>query len=194
MKIGYARVSTLDQNLDLQIDALNKAGCEKIFTDKISSSKVHRQGLSDALEYVRRGDTLVVWKLDRLCRNIAELLKVSERLKDNGIELQSLTESIDTSTPTGRMYFTILGAMAQMEREQIQERVKAGMAAAAKRGRKAGRPKALTPTKKAAAIDMLKKGMDYPSVAEVVGVPTSTLYRLLPAATINAMITAENQE
>lgn len=136
MKIGYARVSTLDQNLDLQIDALTKVGCEKIFTDKISSSKAHRQGLADALDYIRAGDTLVVWKLDRLCRNITELLKVSEKLKNNGIELQSLTESIDTSTPTGRMYFTILGAVAQMEREQIQERVKAGMAAAAKRGRK----------------------------------------------------------
>lgn len=187
MKIGYARVSTLDQNLDLQIDALTKAGCEKIFTDKISSSKAHRQGLADALDYVRAGDTLVVWKLDRLCRNIAELLKVSEKLKNNGIELQSLTESIDTSTPTGRMYFTILGAVAQMEREQIQERVKAGMAAATKRGRKAGRPKALTPAKKTAAIELLKGGMDYPSVAEVVGVPTSTLYRYLPAATIDSM-------
>lgn len=188
MKIGYARVSTLDQNLDLQIDALTKVGCEKIFTDKISSSKAHRQGLADALDYIRAGDTLVVWKLDRLCRNITELLKVSEKLKNNGIELQSLTESIDTSTPTGRMYFTILGAVAQMEREQIQERVKAGMAAAAKRGRKAGRPKALTPAKKIAAVELLKGGMDYPSVAEVVGVPTSTLYRYLPAATIDSMV------
>ena len=87
MKIGYARVSTLDQNLDLQIDALTKVGCEKIFTDKISSSKAHRQGLADALDYIRAGDTLVVWKLDRLCRNITELLKVSEKLKNNGIEL-----------------------------------------------------------------------------------------------------------
>lgn len=185
MKVGYARVSTHDQNLDLQIDALNKAGCEKIFTDKISSSKAKREGLENALEYVRKGDMLVVWKLDRLCRNTTELLRVSEYLKNNEIELHSLTENIDTSSPAGRMYFTILGAVAQMEREQIQERVKAGLAVAKLRGKKGGRPKTLTNTKKSAALEMLKNGMDYNSVAEVVGVTTKTLYRHLPASKVN---------
>lgn len=194
MKVGYARVSTHDQNLDLQIDALTKAGCEKIFTDKISSAKVKREGLESALEYVRSGDMLVVWKLDRLCRNIYELMQVSKSLEERGIELQSLTESIDTSTPTGRMYFTILGAVAQMEREQIQERVRAGLAAAKLRGKKGGRPKALTSTKKSAALEMLKNGMDYNSVAEVVGVTTKTLYRHLPATKVNLLTLPTKEE
>lgn len=194
MKVGYARVSTLEQNLDLQIDALTKAGCEKIFTDKISSSKAKREGLENALEYVRKGDMLVVWKLDRLCRNTTELLRVSEYLKNHEIELHSLTENIDTSSPAGRMYFTILGAVAQMEREQIQERVKAGIAAAKLRGKKSGRPKALTPAKKSAALELLKNGMPYSQVAEAVGVPTPTLYRYIPAAEINLLTLKEKYD
>lgn len=194
MKVGYARVSTLEQNLDLQIDALTKAGCGKIFTDKISSSKAKREGLESALEYVRKGDILVVWKLDRLCRNTTELLRVSEYLKINEIELHSLTENIDTSSPAGRMYFTILGAVAQMEREQIQERVKAGLAAAKLRGKKSGRPKVLTPAKKSAALELLKTGMPYSQVAEAVGVPTPTLYRYIPAAEINLLTLKEKYD
>ena len=131
--IGYARVSTKEQDLSLQLDALSKYGCDRIFTDKISSVK-ERQGLTDALGYLRDGDTLVVWKLDRLCRSLPDLIKISEQIRTAGAQLVSITESIDTSTPAGRLYFNILGALGQMERELIQERVKAGLAAARRRG------------------------------------------------------------
>ena len=133
--IGYARVSTKEQDLSLQLDALSKYGCDRIFTDKMSSVK-ERQGLTDALGYLREGDTLVVWKLDRLCRSLPDLIKISEQIRTAGAQLVSITESIDTSTPAGRLYFNILGALGQMERELIQERVKAGLAAARRRGRR----------------------------------------------------------
>lgn len=119
--IGYARVSTKEQDLSLQLDALSKYGCDRIFTDKISSVK-ERQGLTDALGYLRDGDTLVVWKLDRLCRSLPDLIKISEQIRTAGAQIVSITESIDTSTPAGRLYFNILGALGQMERELIQER------------------------------------------------------------------------
>lgn len=147
MKIGYACVSTHDQNLDLQMDALQKAGCEKIFTDKISVTKFSREGLNQALEFVRTGDTLVIWKLDRLGRSTSELIKISEDLKQRQIDLQSITEAIDTSMPTGRLFFVILGAIAEMEREVIRERIKSGIAAAKKRGRKSDRPKVMNKDK-----------------------------------------------
>ena len=138
--IGYARVSTKEQDLSLQLDALSKYGCDRIFTDKMSSVK-ERQGLTDALGYLREGDTLVVWKLDRLCRSLPDLIKISEQIRTTGAQLVSITESIDTSTPAGRLYFNILGALGQMERELIQERVKAGLAAARRRGKVPGKPR-----------------------------------------------------
>ena len=138
--IGYARVSTKEQDLSLQLDALHKYGCDRIFTDKMSSVK-ERQGLNDALSYLREGDTLVVWKLDRLCRSLPDLIKISEQIRTTGAGLVSITESIDTSTPAGRLYFNILGALGQMERELIQERVKAGLAAARRRGKVPGKPR-----------------------------------------------------
>ena len=138
--IGYARVSTKEQDLSLQLDALSKYGCDRIFTDKLSSVK-ERQGLTDALGYLRDGDTLVVWKLDRLCRSLPDLIKISEQIRMTGAQLVSITESIDTSTPAGRLYFNILGALGQMERELIQERVKAGLAAARRRGKVPGKPR-----------------------------------------------------
>lgn len=138
--IGYARVSTKEQDLSLQLDALSKYGCDRIFTDKMSSVK-ERQGLTDALGYLREGDTLVVWKLDRLCRSLPDLIKISEQIRMMGAQLVSITESIDTSTPAGRLYFNILGALGQMERELIQERVKAGLAAARRRGKVPGKPR-----------------------------------------------------
>lgn len=182
MKIGYARVSTKDQNLELQLDALNKAGCEKNFTDKISSMRAKRDGLEQALEYVRSGDTLVVWKLDRLCRSTAELLKISATLNEKSVNLLSLTENIDTTTPTGRMYFTILGAIAQMERELIQERVIAGLESARKRGRLGGRPKSMTEAKVKIARQLIESGLSYDEVAENINVPKPTLYKYLPAS------------
>lgn len=188
MKVGYARVSTQDQNLDLQTDALKKAGCEKIFTDKVSGVKFHRQGLNQALDFLRQGDTLVVWKLDRLGRSTAELIKISASLQERKIELQSITESIDTSSPTGRLFFTILGAIAQMEREIIQERIKAGLKAANKRGRKNGRPRVMTKDKKETAIRLLKEGRGYNEVAGIIGVSRSVLYSELPAKVMDSMM------
>ncbi len=185
MKIGYARVSTKDQNLELQLDALDKIGCEKIFTDKISSGKTVREGLEQSLDYVRPGDTLVVWKLDRLCRSTSELVGISKILEEKNVALQSLTEQLDTSTPQGRMYFTVIGAIAQFEREVIRERIVAGLESARKRGRKGGRPKAITDSKKKAAIELLKSGMSYPEVSENLGVALSTLYLHVPASSLD---------
>ena len=181
--IGYARVSTKEQDLSLQLDALNKYGCNRIFTDKMSSVK-ERQGLTDALGYLREGDTLVVWKLDRLCRSLPDLIKISEQIRTAGAQLVSITESIDTSTPAGRLYFNILGALGQMERELIQERVKAGLAAARRRGKVPGKPR-VSEEKLELARRELSAGRTYPEVARILGVHPQTLYRLVPVKSLN---------
>ena len=181
--IGYARVSTKEQDLSLQLDALSKYGCDRIFTDKISSVK-ERQGLTDALGYLREGDTLVVWKLDRLCRSLPDLIKISEQIRTAGAQLVSITESIDTSTPAGRLYFNILGALGQMERELIQERVKAGLAAARRRGKVPGKPR-VSEEKMELARRELSAGRTYPEVARILGVHPQTLYRLVPVKSLN---------
>jgi len=181
--IGYARVSTKEQDLSLQLDALSKYGCDRIFTDKISSVK-ERQGLTDALGYLRDGDTLVVWKLDRLCRSLPDLIKISEQIRTAGAQLVSITESIDTSTPAGRLYFNILGALGQMERELIQERVKAGLAAARRRGKVPGKPR-VSEEKLELARRELSAGRTYPEVARILGVHPQTLYRLVPVKSLN---------
>lgn len=182
-KVGYARVSTKEQDLSLQIDALSKFDCDKVFTDKVSSVK-QRQGLQDALGYLRQGDTLVVWKLDRLCRSLPDLIKISEQIKEKGAELISITESIDTSTPAGRLYFNILGALGQMERELIQERVKAGLTSARKRGRIGGKPR-VSQEKLDLARRELMTGRPYPEVARIIEVHVQTLYRLVPVKSLN---------
>ena len=181
--IGYARVSTKEQDLSLQLDALSKYGCDRIFTDKLSSVK-ERQGLTDALGYLRDGDTLVVWKLDRLCRSLPDLIKISEQIRTAGAQLVSITESIDTSTPAGRLYFNILGALGQMERELIQERVKAGLAAARRRGKVPGKPR-VSEEKLELARRELSAGRTYPEVARILGVHPQTLYRLVPVKSLN---------
>ena len=181
--IGYARVSTKEQDLSLQLDALSKYGCDRIFTDKMSSVK-ERQGLTDALGYLRDGDTLVVWKLDRLCRSLPDLIKISEQIRTTGAQLVSITESIDTSTPAGRLYFNILGALGQMERELIQERVKAGLAAARRRGKVPGKPR-VSEEKLELARRELYAGRTYPEVARILGVHPQTLYRLVPVKSLN---------
>ena len=181
--IGYARVSTKEQDLSLQLDALSKYGCDRIFTDKMSSVK-ERQGLTDALGYLREGDTLVVWKLDRLCRSLPDLIKISEQIRTTGAQLVSITESIDTSTPAGRLYFNILGALGQMERELIQERVKAGLAAARRRGKVPGKPR-VSEEKLELARRELSAGRTYPEVARILGVHPQTLYRLVPVKSLN---------
>lgn len=182
MKIGYARVSTKDQNLDLQIEALEKAGCEKIFTDKISSIK-EKKGLNEAIEYAREGDSLVIWKLDRLCRSIKDLVNVSTVLEEKGITLVSVTENIDTSTPSGRLYYSMLGAFAQLEREHIQERVNAGLKSAVARGRVLGRPK-LDNRKITVAKKLLADGSTYDAVALSLNISKSTLYKYIPASSL----------
>ena len=181
--IGYARVSTKEQDLSLQLDALSKYGCDRIFTDKMSSVK-ERQGLTDALGYLREGDTLVVWKLDRLCRSLPDLIKISEQIRTTGAQLVSITESIDTSTHAGRLYFNILGALGQMERELIQERVKAGLAAARRRGKVPGKPR-VSEEKLELARRELSAGRTYPEVARILGVHPQTLYRLVPVKSLN---------
>lgn len=140
MKIGYARVSTSDQTLDLQEDALKKAGCERIFTDKASGAKTERPGLDQAIKFVRKDDILVVWKLDRLGRSLRHLIDVVAELSSREIGFQSLTEALDTTTPGGRLLFHIMGALAQFERDIIRERTMAGLLAGRARGRLGGRP------------------------------------------------------
>jgi DNA invertase Pin-like site-specific DNA recombinase len=144
MLIGYARVSTYEQTLNLQQDALHKAGCSKIFTDTASGAKTERKGLEAALTYVRKGDTLVVWRLDRLGRSLPHLITTMTSLEERGIGFKSLTENIDTTTSGGKLIFHIFGALAEFERNLIKERTQAGLTAARARGRNGGRPKALT--------------------------------------------------
>ena len=144
MLIGYARVSTQDQTLNLQQDALKKAECSKIFTDTASGAKAERKGLDEALNYVRKGDTLVVWRLDRLGRSLPHLIATMTDLLEQGIGFKSLTENIDTTTSGGKLIFHIFGALAEFERNLIRERTSAGLMAARARGRKGGRPHVLT--------------------------------------------------
>ena len=177
MLIGYARVSTSDQNLDLQLDALKKAGCTKIFHDTISGAKSERPGLDDALAYLRTGDTLTVWRLDRLGRSLKHLIEVINKLNKEDKEFKSLQESLDTATPTGKLIFHVLGALAEFERSLIRERTKAGLAAARTRGRIGGRPRALNAKKMALARSMLKdKSNSVGDVSQALGVSRATIY------------------
>jgi DNA invertase Pin-like site-specific DNA recombinase len=182
MLIGYARVSTADQDLGSQTLALEKAGCGKIFTDTISGAKFERPGLTEALDFARDGDCLVIWKLDRLGRSIKGLIELSADLSARKIDLRSLTEGIDTSTPTGRLMFHILASVGEMERDNIKERTIAGLAAARAKGRiGGGRKPALTPDKIDTARKLLKAGDKPASVAKTLGVGISTFYRHFPA-------------
>jgi DNA invertase Pin-like site-specific DNA recombinase len=181
MLVGYARVSTLDQNPALQIDALKGVGCERIFTEKASGAQRDRPELKAALTYVRAGDTLVVWKLDRLARSMRQLIETVEDLQSRGIELRSLTESIDTATPGGRLVFHIFGALAEFERAVIRERTNAGLQAARERGKQGGRPRRLGPKDLAAAKAMLADPeIRMEDVARRLNVSPATLYRHLP--------------
>jgi DNA invertase Pin-like site-specific DNA recombinase len=178
MLIGYARVSTTDQTLDLQKDALQKAGCERIFTDTASGAKAERTGLDEALNYVRAGDTLVVWRLDRLGRSLKHLIETITALNDRKIGFKSITESIDTTTSGGKLIFHIFGALAEFERDIIQERTQAGLNAARARGRKGGRPKSLTPKKAQMAQALYKdKNNTIDEICKTLNVSRATLYR-----------------
>jgi len=178
MLVGYARVSTEEQNLEMQLDALRQAGTEKVFTDKISSVK-SRPGLDEALAYAREGDTLVVWKLDRLGRTVKGLIDLVGTLQERGVQFRSLTDGIDTSTPAGRFFFHVMAALAEMERELIRERTNAGLAAARARGRQGGRKPKMSDSKVAAAKQLLDAGRPAQEVAEHLGVSRATIYRSL---------------
>lgn len=144
MKLGYARVSTYEQNLDLQLDALKNEGCEHLFSDKVSGVKAKKPNFNKLLEYARAGDTIVVWKLDRLGRSTVQLIELVEELKQRGVHLKSLQESIDTTTAMGNMFFQLMCILAEHERNIIRERTQAGLASARARGRNGGRPKGLS--------------------------------------------------
>jgi DNA invertase Pin-like site-specific DNA recombinase len=180
MLIGYARVSTLDQNPNLQTDALKQAGCEKIFKDKISGTTAERPGLAKAKEILRKGDTLVVWRLDRLGRSLKNLLEWMMWLDQEGVALKSLQENIDTTTSTGKLVFHIFGALAEFERNLIQERTQAGLTSARARGKVGGRPKKLNTDKKALAIKLYnERELSVDKICEMVGVTKPTLYRYI---------------
>jgi DNA invertase Pin-like site-specific DNA recombinase len=175
--LGYARVSTDGQDHALQLDALRAAGCDKVFVETASGTRTDRPELAKLLEQARKGDVLVVWRLDRLARSLRHLIDIADDLNRRGIALRSITESIDTTTPSGRFMFNILGALSSMEREIIVERTRAGLIAAASRGR----PPALDEAQIRAAKAMLASGaMSAAEVAQQLGCAPSTLYRHLP--------------
>ena len=182
MLIGYARVSTQDQTLDLQTDALKQVGCEKLFTDTISGGKSERPGLQEAMNHLRAGDTLVVWRLDRLGRTLKHLIATITDLSDKGIGFKSLQENMDTTTSGGKLIFHIFGALAEFEREVIRERTNAGLQAARARGRLGGRPKlqTLDPKKITLAKQLYDDGnMPVKEICDTLHIGRSTLYRYM---------------
>ncbi len=177
--IGYARVSTDEQTTALQLDALHAAGCAAIHEDSASGASRSRPGLDRAIEDLHAGDTLVVWRLDRLGRSLRDLLDISEMLRERDVALRSLTDHIDTGTAAGRMLYAVLGAVAQFERDVLRERTVAGMRAAKKRGEHIGRPSALSPTQIREAKKMVEHGESPNHVARIFRVGRSTLYRAI---------------
>jgi DNA invertase Pin-like site-specific DNA recombinase len=180
MLVGYARVSTTDQTLNLQKDALEKLGCTRIFTDTASGAKTERVGLEEALGYVREGDTLVVWRLDRLGRSLKHLIETIRELNKRKIGFKSIQENIDTTTSGGKLVFHIFGALAEFERDIIRERTSAGLKAARARGRKGGRPRALRGKKLAHLQELYRnKENSISEICKTLGVSRATLYRYL---------------
>jgi len=186
--VGYARVSTQDQNLSLQLDALAAAGCKKVFEDRASGAGAGRTGLQAALDYVRDGEVLVVWKLDRLGRSLPHLIETVTELAKRGVGFRSLTEAINTTTPGGRLVFHIFGALGQFERDLIQERTCAGLAAAAARGRKGGRKPAINEDNLRRVRAHLAKGLTVREAATRVEVGKTALYDALEAASVESNV------
>ena len=186
MRIGYARVSTLDQNLDLQLDALKLSGCEEIFEEKVSAASKERPQLSRLFSILRKGDSVVVWKLDRLGRSLRDLIDLISKMKDLGVTFISIQDSIDTSTATGRFTFNIFASLAEFEREIISERTKAGLAAARARGRKGGRPAGFSKEtiSKIKAVKTLYDQQDKSvhEIASDLSISRATAYRFLKVA------------
>lgn len=194
MKIGYARVSTDDQNLDLQLDALKKAGCETIYEEKASGKSADRPELDACLKALRQGDTLVVWRLDRLGRSLPDLVRIVESLHTEGVAFESIAEKIETSSAAGKLVFHVFAALAEFERNLIRERTLAGLTAARSRGRVGGRRRLLDDKKIAQARALLLGGTRYPDAAATLGVSEMTLYRAVPAAEINAALAVKRRE
>lgn len=183
MKIGYARISTKDQNVDLQLDALQKAGCEKIFQEVVSGARAERPVLKQLLDTLRPGDVLVIWKLDRLGRSLKHLVELINNLREQDIGLQSLNDPIDTSTPQGRLSFNLFASLAEFERDLIRERTQAGLSAARARGRNGGRPKGLSEqaevTARAAETLYIERQLSVRQIADKLGISKTTLYKYL---------------
>jgi DNA invertase Pin-like site-specific DNA recombinase len=177
MLIGYARVSTAEQTLELQTDALTTAGCEKLFTEVAGGARTERPALDQAIEFCRSGDTLVVWKLDRMGRSMAHLIETIRRLEQRGVGFCSLTEQIDTTTPSGRLIFHVFGALAEFERDLIRERVQAGLRSARARGRMGGRPPISAEIKAIAQVLLADKSLSSKQICERLGIAKSTLYK-----------------
>jgi DNA invertase Pin-like site-specific DNA recombinase len=180
--IGYARVSTAEQDTALQTDALRKAGCKKVCEDVVSGAKTERPGLAAALAYLREGDVLVVWRLDRLGRSLPHLIETVGALEARGVGFRSLTENIDTTTSSGRLIFHVFGALGQFERDLIRERTKAGLTAAAARGRKGGRKPVVTADKLQRAREHMANGLNVREAAARIKVGKTALYAALQAA------------
>ncbi len=183
MLVGYARVSSVEQNFDLQLDALKAVGCERIFVEQASGAQRDRPQLAAALDYMRDGasDVLVVWRLDRLARSLGQLIQTVEGLEHRGVGFRSLSEAIDTTSAGGRLVFHVFGAMAEFERGVIRERTRAGLESARARGRVGGRPPALSPEDLTAAKALLRDPkISVEAVAKRLGVAPSTLYRHMP--------------
>lgn len=180
MLIGYARVSTAEQNLDLQKDALGQAGCERIIEDVVSGSKAERPGLKRLREQLRQGDTLVVWRLDRLGRSLRDLIDWINYLDEQEVGFRSLQEAMDTSTPGGKLVFHVFGAMAEFERNLIRERTQAGLASARARGRQGGRPPAINKQLQQRTLALYnEKKLSVAEICKIAGISRSTLYKYL---------------
>ncbi|EBQ6006653.1 recombinase family protein [Salmonella enterica subsp. enterica serovar Berkeley] len=182
MKIGYVRVSTNDQNTELQREALERLNCELIFEDKMSGTKKHRPGLKRALKHLKEGDTLIVWKLDRLGRSMKNLISFIDEIRGKGAHFQSMTDSIDTSTHMGRFFFHVMGALAEMERELIVERTRAGLEVARAKGRIGGRRPKMTTEKIAQAERLLLNGHSRQQLALIYDVSPKTIYKYFPSS------------
>lgn len=182
--IGYARVSTPDQSVVMQVDALKKAGCLRVFSDVASGAKANRPGLDEALSYLREGDTLVVWKIDRLGRSLSHLVQTVDDLRDRGVSFRSLNDAgIDTTTRNGKLLFNLFGTLAEFERDLIRERTKAGLESAAARGRNGGRRPVITPAKLTKAQQLISKGLTVREAAAAIKVGKTALYAALGEST-----------
>jgi DNA invertase Pin-like site-specific DNA recombinase len=183
MKVGYARVSTREQNLSLQLDALKKEGCQRIFQEKISGAKADRPELRKMIDQIREGDVIIVWKLDRMGRSLRNLINMINEVQEKGADLKSLNDPIDTTTPHGKLTFHIFASLAEFERDIISERTKAGLASARARGRKGGRPKGLSKEaqNKAIVVETLYRegNMSISQICKHVNIARSTVYDYL---------------